>query len=684
MKIVYLDCSSGISGDMFLGSFIDAGFKLADLRKELAKLNLKGYRIYSEQTTRHHLEATKLYIEPIGSPKIRKPAEIERIIKKSRLSSDIKIAALGTFKKLCQAEVKIHKTTNVHLHELGHIDTILDIVGACIVVAKWGIEKIYFSKVTMGRGILKGHMILPIPAPATLEILKGIPAKFSDIEFELITPTGAAILSSLGTFVDEPPVLKVTNVGYGAGSRDLASLPNVLRLVVGETVPAYEKDMVTVMETAIDDTVPIVYTYLYESLFKMGALDVYAANILMKKNRPGVLLSVVLPDDKVHAAAEIIFRETGTNGIRYYPANRLKLERYSKDVATPYGKVSVKVSGTASEIYKISPEFESCKSAAFKKNISFSKVYEAAKKAALVLVFTLFAVSRAHADSVFMNDGLEIKGIVVEEYKDRVVISTENGEKTFMKSDVRDIVYDLSEQNLVALADKCMSVGDYQRAHFYYEKAKKANPDYKEAVEGAAYLDGYLLRKESAKKLLHIQWSQDVEDFQRNKIVEHESIMENLRTGVGLVLDDTSDKDIIVKKVESFSPAKEAGVKEGDVIASVWGKLTRYMSAEEIAREFVKPENAEMKLGLDRFISVPEDCLKSSQLAMAFEGTVLKNIDPDSDAYKCGLRDGDLVLLIDGQSIRYTPLKEVNDILKRNKHELKIRRALTLWSKKGV
>lgn len=679
MKVAYLDCISGISGDMILGAFLDAGFKLSVLKENLSKLDLSGYKIMSKKVKRHHISATRLDIDIEKDNRKFTPDKIERIIEESRLEDNIKQTALRTFKNLCMAERKVHRAKEVHLHELGSVDTILDIVGVSVCMAKWNIQKLYFSKLIFGRGIKKADSgMLPIPAPASLELLKNIPSKFSSIENELITPTGAAILSTLGTFCPEPEI-KVKNLGYGAGSRDLKQLPNALRLFVGEEVPSYLSDNVTVIESAIDDTMPIVYTYLYDELFRGGALDVYITNIQAKKNRPGQLLTVVLPNHLLSDISEFIFRETNTTGLRYYRVDRLKLHRVSKKVLTKYGRISVKISGSEKEIYKSSPEFESCKKIAMNKKIPLVRVYEEAKKAIILSAFFIFAsFASSFCDTIYLKDGSQVKGIVVEEYSDRIIISTEYGEAKMLKGEIRGIDYDLMEQNLVGLGNKYKEAGDYIRAYFYYDKARNLNPQYKEAVDGANYIEGFLFRKELGRKSDEINWRQEVEDFQQNRFKKEEQAVSNLKQLIGIEIEDTG-KDIKVIKVYEELPADKAGIREGDYLSAIWGKLTGYMSCEEVARVLSKPENLEMKLEIDREIKVGPHVIKSSQFDLRFEGLCLRNIPDGSKAFAAGLRNNDLILSIDGESIRYTPLKEVMDLLRSNPRTLLVRRELTIW-----
>lgn len=684
MNVIYLDCSSGISGDMFLGAFVDAGFKLNDLKRALSKLNLKGYRISAKEVKRHHINATKICIETVKERQIGfKPTEIEGIIKKSSLHPKTKEMAMKIFQRLCAAERKVHKERKIHLHELGHIDTVLDIVGAAICLSMWKIEKIYFSNITFGQGVLKRRIPLPIPSPATLELLKGIPSRFSNIGKELITPTGAAILRTVGTSCPgNGPTLKVKEIGYGAGTRNIEELPNTLRLVFGEEIPQYLRDSVTVIETAVDDTMPIMYTYLYERLFAIGALDVYVTNISMKKQRPAALLTAVIPDELLKETAEVIFRETGTIGIRYYRTDRLKLQRVSRDVKTKYGSIKVKMSGANGEIYKVSPEFESCRSIASKNKVPLSKVYEAAKKTISILLLCVFLdISAVFCDTVYLNNGREVKGIVVEEYNDRVVLSTEFGERQIMKDKINRVLYDLPEQNMVAMADKYMEKHDYDRAYYYYEKARGMNPDNKEAIEGVNYLNSYMLRKNSARKAQHVRWRQDVENFRENKPVSHEPNELRLIRIVGITLQEVKKKGIIVTKVYAGTPAAIAGMKKGDLLSSIWGELTKYLSKDDAVDRLIKPELMEIQIQIDRYMDSTPDAIQPSQLELTFNGLILKNISEKTKAYKAGLRDGDLILSINYANIRYTPLNEVMQLIKKDPTRINIRRDLTIWRK---
>ncbi|MDD5439497.1 MAG: nickel pincer cofactor biosynthesis protein LarC [Candidatus Omnitrophica bacterium] len=683
MKIAYFDCSSGASGDMVIASFLDAGFPLAALKKELNKLRVKGYSIRTETVKRHHLAATRIEFRSAVPASHFSVREIRRIIAASALNSAVKDRAQKIFSCIAAAEARVHKTGDIHLHELGSLDTILDIVGVAVCIDRMGIEKVYFSDLNLGRGIIRGHAMLPLPAPATLEILRGLPVTVKPIDGELITPTGAGILRTVGEYVESLPFVP-DRVGYGAGTQEFTELPGVLRVIIGRQTDAYERDSVTVIECAIDDTMPIMYTYLYERLFEMGALDVYVAGILMKKTRPGHLLTVIVPHELFYTASEWLFRETGTSGIRHYRVERLKLARTFKKVRTAYGTITVKMFGGRNSMYKAQPEFESCRLAARKAEVPFMKVYEAAKKALPLVFMGLFlCVSYAVADTVYCKDGRELKGIIVEEYRDRVILSQEDGEKALSKDIIRSIDYDLEEQNLVSMADASLRAGDYDRAYYYYEKAKAVNPSYKDAIAGSNYLSGYIMRRASSKKLAQIQWSQTVEDFNKEKRKEGASVPKIVDL-VGLELAEDTSHRIVVKKIYEGTPADRAGIAEGDAIASVWGKLTGYMRLDDVTALFTRGENLELKVQVDRKLKVEPKVILPSQLSLVFDGLTLKAVREESQAYQDGFRDGDVILAIDGKNIRYTPQAEIERTLAEGPHVLVIRRELTIWrSEKG-
>jgi uncharacterized protein (TIGR00299 family) protein len=389
MRIGYFDCFSGISGDMILGAMVDAGLPLNQLKKELSKLNLKGYRLREEKVKRAGNRATKVNVLISSKFKVqssKKWKDIERIVRASALSSGIKEKGLRIMRRIFEAEGKVHGESpeRIHLHELGAVDCIIDVFGAIIGLKILDIEKIYSSPLNLGSGFVKTeHGTLPVPAPATTEILKGIPAYSTGIPYELTTPTGAAIITAISDDFIPFPFLKIEKVGYGAGSKDIKSQPNVLRLFIGKGGHNYDRDEVIVIETNIDDMNPQVYEHLIEILFEEGALDVYITPIMMKKNRPAYLLTVLTERKAMNLIIDTIFRETTTFGIRFYTASRYKLSKEVKEVKTRYGNIKVKVGRFGNDILSITPEYEDCREIARKKGLPLRTVLEEVKRKAI-------------------------------------------------------------------------------------------------------------------------------------------------------------------------------------------------------------------------------------------------------------------------------------------------------------
>ncbi len=381
MRIAYFNCFSGISGDMILGALLDLGWPVEELEKELGKLNLTGYKIKVKKVQKKSIAATQIKIETKGDEKERKLPHILSIIETSKLGKEIKEISKSIFTKLAAVEAKIHKKSpeEIHFHELGGLDTIIDVVGAAVGIKYLGIEKIYASSLPLGKGFVKcAHGTLPLPAPATLELLKEIPVYGSQIEAELVTPTGAAIITSLAKNFGEMPSIKIESIGYGAGQRDLPT-PNLLRVSVGIAKNAYQEDTVSLIETNIDDMNPEFYEHVINRLFKEGALDVFLTPIQMKKTRPATMLSVMAKEEKIEKMLEIIFEETTTLGVRISKVKRKKLMRESRGIETRYGKIEVKIARLNGVIKNIAPSYEDCQKIAFRLNIPLKEVYEEAK-----------------------------------------------------------------------------------------------------------------------------------------------------------------------------------------------------------------------------------------------------------------------------------------------------------------
>lgn len=387
MRIAYFDCFSGISGDMTIGALLDAGLDMGILKKELAKLKLNGYTLKSTKVKRGAIAGTKFdCITPEGRHHThRSVKDILALIEKSGISQRAKGIAKDIFINIGRAEAKVHGSGNgskVELHELGEVDSVVDIVGAAIAIDKLGIDEVYASDITMGRTVVDTrHGALPVPGPAALELLKGVPSKIIDVDAELVTPTGAGIIKTVARSFGRMPRMKVGSIGYGAGSRELEGLPNMLRVIIGEAAVPFKEDTVTVIETNIDDMSPQSFEYLFERLFKEGALDAYTTTIQMKKTRPAFKLTVLAAPESLERISSVIFSETTSIGVRFYETGRFKLDRKFVTAKTKYGNVKVKVSGLTGQVFTVSPEYDECVRLAREKRIPFKTVYEEVKNA---------------------------------------------------------------------------------------------------------------------------------------------------------------------------------------------------------------------------------------------------------------------------------------------------------------
>ncbi len=384
MTLAYFDCFSGISGDMTLGALVDAGVSLDVLRGELAKLDLPGYEIKTEKVKRSGIAATKVHVVvDQRNQQTRRLSDILAVIDSSTLSPSVKEKSSRIFKRLADAEAKVHGTTpdKIHFHEIGAVDAIVDIVGAVIGIELLGVSRIAASAINVGSGTVQtSHGLLPVPAPATAELLRGIPVYQSDAAFELATPTGAAIISTLGSSFGPLPPMKVGRIAYGAGDRDVPDRPNVLRLMLGEQAAAYEEDSSILIETNIDDMNPQVYDYVTDKLMQEGAQDAYLTPIIMKKGRPAVLLSVLTDTSGTDRLIDAIFRETTSIGVRVQEVGRKKLSREIREIDTAYGTIRIKISRRGEEILTAAPEYEDCKKIAEEKRVPLKQVIEEAKR----------------------------------------------------------------------------------------------------------------------------------------------------------------------------------------------------------------------------------------------------------------------------------------------------------------
>jgi pyridinium-3,5-bisthiocarboxylic acid mononucleotide nickel chelatase len=377
----YFDCFAGLSGDMTLGAFIDLGLPLADLEGLMNLLGLAEVHLEAPRRTKDHLSGIQLLVDfRFRRPQpTRSYREIQGLIDGAPLSQGVKERSLGMFRLLGEVEAQIHgqPLEEVHFHELGALDTILDLVGVAYGVEKLGISRVFCSSLPMGYGMITAaHGRLPNPAPATLELLKGLPAYGTDLPGELVTPTGAVILKGLEATFEPCPPLRLRGVGYGAGSRELPGHPNLLRIYLGEplkTVPGL-RERVLVLETHIDDMNPELYEPLMAGLFSAGALDVALAPIQMKKNRPGVALTIIAPPVAQENLLEKIFTESTTLGVRLSEVERVAARRWQERIDTPYGPLTVKVMEYGGR-RRLLPEYEACRQMAEEQGLSLLEVY---------------------------------------------------------------------------------------------------------------------------------------------------------------------------------------------------------------------------------------------------------------------------------------------------------------------
>jgi pyridinium-3,5-bisthiocarboxylic acid mononucleotide nickel chelatase len=402
--IAYFDCFSGISGDMVLGALVDAGADLAALEGELHKLKLPGWSISAEKVRRRSIMATQVKVAVAGrearhdhsrhqhahtggkhAQEHRGLAEIVKMIDAAKLSPGAAGRAKKIFQRLGEAEAKVHglPIEKVHFHEVGAVDSIVDIVGAAIGFDLLGIGEFACSSMDLGGGQVRTeHGVLPVPAPATVELLRGAPTHSSGIQRELVTPTGAAIATALATRFGAIPAMQLRIVGYGAGSADLEEKPNVLRLLLGERIESAAGDYwgppITVIETNLDDMSPQIYGYFAEKALAAGALDVFSTSAQMKKNRPGLLVTILSEAENVSSLIDLIFRETTTIGVRTYDVRRKTLDRELVPVETRFGIVRMKVSRMNGSLLTATPEYDDCQAIAAGRGVPLKEVIAAA------------------------------------------------------------------------------------------------------------------------------------------------------------------------------------------------------------------------------------------------------------------------------------------------------------------
>jgi hypothetical protein len=387
MKIAYFDCFSGASGDMILGAMIDAGLSPHGLRQELKKLRLKNVSVRVKKVLKGGISATQVVVEGKDEKRhSRSLKEIFQIIDRSWLEPEVKEKSREIFQRIASVEAKIHRRPmeEVHFHEIGGLDSVVDIVGAVWGFDQLGIDTLYVSRVNVGGGVVKcEHGILPVPAPATLSLMKGKPVYSSGVEVELLTPTGAALLTSLGSEFGRMPGMKAERIGYGAGRADLPH-PNLLRLIIGKQEGIAEREKVMVVETNIDDMNPQSYDYVMEKLFSMDAQEVFLTPILMKKNRPATLLTVICPSETLGSVIDFFLEETTTLGVRWREEERSCAGREIISIRTRYGEIRFKMATWGGKVVNLSPEYEDCKSLALKNRVSLKRIFEEANRAGMI------------------------------------------------------------------------------------------------------------------------------------------------------------------------------------------------------------------------------------------------------------------------------------------------------------
>ncbi|MDY6990051.1 MAG: nickel pincer cofactor biosynthesis protein LarC [Thermodesulfobacteriota bacterium] len=379
MKILYFDCFSGISGDMILGAFMDLGVPKDVIEESIRNLPLEAFHLEVRTAPRMNIWGQQVRVVVEEHNHARNYRDIRALIEKSPLTDRAKALSLKVFSKLAAAEASIHHCPKeeVHFHELGGVDAIVDIVGAALAAEWLNTDRVMASEIPLGKGFVTcEHGVLPVPAPATVALLQGVPVYGTGVSHELVTPTGAAIIACLAEDFGPMPEMRIKQVGYGVGARELEEMPNLLRVLAGEPASMYEKDRVAVLETNVDDMNPEIFGFVMERLFEDGALDVIWIPVSMKKNRPGTMIQVICNEDDRDKVVQRILSETTATGVRHYGAARTKLPRKVKEAITSLGKVRVKeVSGPMGRL-SVAPEYEDCKEIALKKKIPLKVVYE--------------------------------------------------------------------------------------------------------------------------------------------------------------------------------------------------------------------------------------------------------------------------------------------------------------------
>ena len=384
MKTLYFDCFAGASGDMILGALVGAGVEPRALTEQLERLDVSNFEVRFTTVDRSGISATRAEVSTEDESKHRHLSTILKIIERSRLGDGVKQRAARIFTRLAEAEARVHgiEVERVHFHEVGAMDAIVDVVGACVGFELLGVERFVSSPLHVGSGSVEmAHGLFPVPPPAVAELLRDAPAYSTHVRGELVTPTGAAIISTLAESYGPLPPMRLSSTGYGAGSRDYERFPNVLRVLLGETEGDAESERLLVIETNLDDVSPQIVGHVMERAFARGALDCWFTPVQMKKNRPGVLVSILCRPREREALTRLLFDETTTLGVRSYEVERRALERESVRVETMYGPVSVKVARRDGRVTNVTPEYDDCRAAAQRHDAPLRDVESAARAA---------------------------------------------------------------------------------------------------------------------------------------------------------------------------------------------------------------------------------------------------------------------------------------------------------------
>jgi uncharacterized protein (TIGR00299 family) protein len=385
MKTAYFDAFSGLSGDMIVGALLDAGADFAALERAITTLGMTGYRLSVRPKSAGGIVGIKFDVAVTEAQPERHLSEIVAMIRGGEVGPAVVQRAISVFETLAAAEARVHRTTpeQVHFHEVGAVDSIIDVVGAAWGLDQLGIEEILVSPLPMGKGFAKSrHGIIPIPPPATIELMAGFAVKLGDGESEMVTPTGAAIVRALGRPAPADLSFAVERIAYGAGTKDFTDRPNLLRLMIGHETGQLAFDELVEIAANIDDLNPQIYGHVSDLLFAAGARDVTITPTIMKKGRPAVTVAVLAEPAARERLAAILFAETSTIGVRFHPVSRLKLDRRMIDVETRFGVIRVKVSGEAAHPATLAPEYEDCRKAALAHDVPLKLVIDEAAAAA--------------------------------------------------------------------------------------------------------------------------------------------------------------------------------------------------------------------------------------------------------------------------------------------------------------